>query len=166
MFNWTNPYTPPEKAGVTAGTINVPTFVPSDWRLTKRDAASGNRYICSNTETGGYAELDINQTNVANIYGNSNVAANEQLSLLSGRSAYVRLRLFGPAADETCDCMSGLAPVSVSMNVTLPTGVTITDGNIQDIVGVVCSVFSEAITSGTVVPMSDAVEMSLGAINK
>lgn len=166
MFNWINPYSSPESAEVTAGTITVPTFVPSHWRLTKRDAASGNRYICTDPETGGYAELDINQTNVANIYGNSNVAANEQLSLVSGRSAYVRLRLFGSATSTDCECISGVAPVSVSMNVTLPTGVTITDDDIQDIVGVVCSVFSEPITSGTVVPMSDAVEMTFGAINK
>lgn len=165
MFSWTNPYTPPEKAGVTEGTISVPTFVPSDWRLTKRDTA-GNRYLCYNTETGGYAELDINQNNIANIYGNSSVAANEQLPLISGRSAYVRLRLFGPASDAECNCISGLAPVSVAVNVTLPTGVSVTTENIQDIFGVVCSVFSEPQSEGTVVPFDDAAEMSMGAINK
>lgn len=164
MLSWTNPYSPPTIAGVTAGTLSVPTFVPSDWRLTKRDAA-GNKYVHYN-ENGGFAELEVNQTVVNNIYGNSGVAANEQVALLQGRSAYARLRLFGPASDAKCECMSGLAPISVAMNITVPTGTTVTTANIQDIAGVLVSVFSDAITSGTVVPFDDALDMSMGAINK
>lgn len=164
MFSWTNPYTPPEMAGVTAGTVSVPPFRPLDWRLTSR-TANGNKYVCYNP-AGGIAELEVNQTNVSNIYGNSNVAANEQLPLLSGRSAYVRLRMFGFAEEIDCDSMSGLAPLSVSVNVTVPTGCQITTKNIQDVLSVALSAFSEPDISGQVEPMSDTMEMAMGAINK
>jgi hypothetical protein len=132
--------------------------------LTNR-TANGNKYVNYNPER-GFAELEISQTNVSNIYGNSGVAANEQLALLTGRSAYVRLRLFGYASDPDCECASGLAPISVSVNVTFPTGVQVTTQDIQDVAAVALSAFTTPLTSGEVEPFDDAYNMALGAINK
>jgi hypothetical protein len=163
MFEWQNPYSPSTEAG-QAGTMKVPSFILSDWRLVKNDA-TGVRYVHLG-EDPGYAELDLNSTTVNNLYGNSSVAGNEQLTLLKGRSVYARLRLFGLAVDPQGP--NGLAPISVSMNITVPTGVVLLENDLQEIVETLLSAFSTPTRSADeeVKPLSDVMEMSRGALLK
>lgn len=163
MLNWVNVYAPPEKAGVTPGTLTVPPFVNSDWKLTNR-STNGNKYVCYNKDGYGYAELEINNNTVSNLYGNSAVAANEQLPLVTGRSAYCRLRVFGVARDEAEQADVGLAPLSVAMNVTLPTGLALATDDIQDVASVVISALS-TVVDNTVEPYGGTLDVSLGAVN-
>lgn len=165
LYTWTSPYPAPKVTGVTEGTLKVPTLVSSDWRPAKTDR--GSRFISVQTESGGYAELDVNSTVIATPYGNSSVSVNERLPLTELRSAYVRLRSFGTttSTDANCQCSGGLAPVTISLNVGLPSGVTVTVEQLQELLGIAVSALSEAVTTGTVVPLSAASEVSRGAIN-
>lgn len=160
---WTNPYPAPVVTGVTEGTLKVPTIKTQDWNLLTQ-VPGRNRYI--SVTDNGYAELEIAASTVSSPYGNSKVAPNEAIPGLVGQSAYVRLRCFGAVNDPDCQCMDdALAPVSVSVNVTIPSGITITDSDIASIAGVALSALSTAITSGTVVPFNNAKDIALGAIN-
>lgn len=167
MMHYIPAYTPPSIAGVTNGTISVPPFKGQDWRLKDRNA-DGNKYVYFNNENGGQAELEIRSSVVSNIYGNSGVLANQQLPLLQGKSAYVRLRCFGPVEqDPECGCTTGLAPVSASVNVTFPSGVNVTLENIQDILSVAISALSVVDTDNNeVIPLGDSLAIANGAVNK
>lgn len=164
MFEWTNPYAPSEEEAAQAGTISVPPFILSDWRLVKNDA-TGVRYVHLD-ENLGYAELDLNSNTVNNLYGNSSVAGNEQLTLLKGRSVYARLRLFGLAVDPQGP--NGLAPISVSMNITIPTGVALMENDLQEVVQTLLSAFAtpQHNSDEACKPFSDVLEMSRGALLK
>lgn len=164
MMSWTPAYTASNPTGVTSGTITVPTLKPADWTI-KSHSADRSEYINRNAD-GGYTELQIASTNVSNPYGSSKVAQNEQIPGLAARSAYVRLREFGVAsvpAEATCCAPSGLAGVTCSINMSLPSGVTITTQQMQDLLGIAISALSAAITNGTVVPLSNVDEIVLGA---
>lgn len=160
---WNNPYPAPTKAGVTEGTLKVPTLIPQDWNLITQ-VPGRNRYIA--TSSNGYAELEIASSAVSSPYGNSKVAPNQAIIGLVGQSAYVRLRMFGTVTDPECTCKDdAVAPVSVSINVTIPSGIAISNSELQSIAGVALSALSNAVTSGTVVPLDNASDVALGAIN-
>lgn len=164
-MTWITPYATPSVTGVTAGTISVPTLIPQDWALAKSEVGK-NRYISANAN-GGYIELDVASSTVSTPYGQSKVAANEAIVGLVGQSAYIRVRAFG-SVQSACegDCTDGqLAPVSVAINVTTPSGVTITNEQLQELVGIAVSGLSDVVTEGTVVPLSHVPEIALGAIN-
>lgn len=166
-LTWTPAYTASNPTGVTSGTITVPTLLPSDWTV-KSHTSDRSEYINRNAN-GGYSELQISTANITNPYGNSRVALNEQIPGLATRSAYVRLRQFGVASEDSassaCCSVGGLAGVTCSLNFAIPTGVTITTKQMQDMLGIVISTMSSAITSGTVVPLSNVDEIVLGAVD-
>lgn len=164
ILSWTPAYTASNPTGVTSGTITVPTLKPADWTI-KSHSADRSEYINRNAD-GGYTELQIASTNVSNPYGASKVAQNEQIPGLASRSAYVRLREFGLAsapADSACCPIGGLAGVTCSVNITLPSGVNVTTKQMQDLLGIAISALSSAITTGTVIPLSNVDEVVLGA---
>jgi hypothetical protein len=166
MLTWTNPISA-QMTTEGSGAIQVPIINPGAWALQKMGEGR-NKYICANVQ-GGYAELEIASSTVGAPYGQSKVAANETIPGLVGNSAYIRLRAFGQAeAKDSVDLpglVEGLAPVSVSVNVTVPSGVTVTTQQMQELAGAAISALSTVDGEGIVVPFSNVPEVALGAVN-
>lgn len=165
MYTWTTPYASPTVSGVTKGTISVPTLIPGDWSVTNRGIGEVT-YISTVNGAGGLihpAELYMRVSNPNDLYKDSKVPLAEQIAGLKGRTVYTRLRLFGTAVDSESN-LDFSVPLTVSTTVTVPVGVNTSVANYNDALAVAISALSNAVTSGTVAPLSRVDAFAGGAV--
>lgn len=166
---WTPSYTAPTVSGVTGGAITVPTFKPADWSLIGDDVNSAT-YRTNIVDTTGLitgTELTVKCSTISNPYAadkqRSIPLSNQAVGLVS-RKVYAKLTDYGAATvtgdtDSTCSI-----PLRISMAIEVPFGVAITDSVLKDQTALVISALSNALTAGTVVPMSHVSAIAGGAV--
>lgn len=174
MYIWTPGYVQSTPAGTTDGTLTIPTLKPSDFHLVEEKA--GETIYRASSADGSLGavfgtELHVSCSEVNNPYNAltkaSKTPANMRIPGLSSRNAYVRVVAAGSATDEDEPGIlpDAVAPVTCSVNLGIPMGVQVTTEQLKAQLALAVAALSNIVTSGTVSALSDAVPISIGAVN-
>lgn len=173
MYIWTPGYTQSTPAGTTDGTLKIPTLKPSDFHLIEEKAGETiYRATSSDGSLGAVfgTELHVSCSEVSNPYNAltkaSKTPVNMRIPGLSSRNAYVRVVAAGTATDEGGGTLpAAIAPVTCSVNIGIPMGVNLSTEQLREQLALAVAALSNVVTTGTVSVLSDAVPVSIGAVN-
>lgn len=173
MYIWTPGYTQSTPAGTTDGTLTIPTLKPSDFHLIEEKV--GETIYRATSQDGSIGaicgtELHVSCSEVSNPYNAltkaSKTPANMRVPGLTSRNAYVRVVATGSVIDESTGILpDAVAPITCSVNLGIPMGVSITTEQLKAQLALAVAALSNIITTGTVSALSDAVPISIGAVN-
>lgn len=173
MYIWTPGYTQSTPAGTTDGTLTIPTLKPSDFHLVEEKV--GETIYRATSQDGSIGaicgtELHVSCSEVSNPYNAltkaSKTPANMRVPGLTSRNAYVRVVAAGSVRDEGTDILpDAVAPITCSVNLGIPMGVSITTEQLKAQLALAVAALSNIVTTGTVSALSDAVPISIGAVN-
>lgn len=167
--SWTPSYTAPTVSGVTGGTMTVPTFKPADWSLISDDtnSATYRTNIVDNTGLVVGTELTVKCSTITNPYTadkQRSIPLSSQAPGLVSRKVYAKMTDYGTASSNAQSETICTVPLRISMAIEVPFGVAIDDATLKDQTAILISALSNALTSGTVAPMSHVSAIAGGAV--
>jgi hypothetical protein len=166
--NFTPIWTPTSPAGVTDGTISVPTIQPDQWSLKEAEADRAVYYFAEDDIImPSMPRVELQCRTVSNPYGadkQNYIPLALQVPGLTSRKVYLNFTQVGTVqpACETCDMR--LVPIRSSIMFEIPIGASI---HVDDLViqtQAMLAWLGRAITDGTVEPLDRVPSMANGSL--
>jgi hypothetical protein len=167
LHNWTPVYPAPlEVAGVTPGTIEVPTIVPADWSLLESTADSAE-FLLTGTEQNvpALSKISFKCSTVSNPYNmdkQNAIPLSLQVPGLTARKVYSQYTAIGTVTDDQNNMY--FVPVKTSVMFELPTGVDISKDDLMNQMQIQLSGLSKVVVDGNVEPFDRVFAMANGAL--